>query len=247
MTKPETEIGGENRRFPATSWSIVAGARDKGSAEYKRALERLTRLYWKPVYCLIRRSWGQSNEEAKDLTQEFFVSVVLEGGLIDKFTPQRGSFRAFLKTAVTNFMRDAAKAAGRQKRGGDARTLSLQITDFDIGEIIPDAHALSPEEVFDEAWKNLVLARAVEVTEQRLRSEGKEVYFEIFKRYDLSADSKDLSYKVLGEQLGLSADTVKNYLTRAREVFRDAVSKVICDYVDNEQDLSIEMRELFGA
>lgn len=247
MTKPDTDIGGQGRQFPATSWSIVAGARDKGSDEYRRALERLTRLYWKPVYCLIRRSWSKGNEEAKDLTQEFFVSVVLEGDLIHKFTPQRGSFRAFLKAAVTNFMRDAAKAAGRQKRGGDARTLSLQIDDFDIDEIIPDEHTLTPEEVFDEAWKNLVLARAVELTEQRLRSEGKEIYFEIFRRYDLSADSKDLSYRVLGEQLGLNADTVKNYLTRAREVFRDAVSKVVCDYVDNERDLSIEMRELFGA
>jgi RNA polymerase sigma factor (sigma-70 family) len=223
--------------------SILTHARTSDSPEHERALERLVNLYWKPVYCLIRHSWRKSNEEAKDLTQDFFTQMVLEGSLVDDFAG-RSSFRAFLKKSVNNFMKNAAQAEKCQKRGGDARRISLSMADFDMGELLPDAQSLTPEQVFDKAWKRVVLAQAMDLLEQRLRADGKEVYFRVFERYDLNSDA---SYKEVGDAFGLDADTVKNYLTRARQEFRQALMDVVADYVGNDKDLSLEIAELFGV
>jgi RNA polymerase sigma factor (sigma-70 family) len=246
MDRVETSIGGAGRRFPSTSWAMLRNARDAESPDRTAALQRLASLYWKPVYCFIRRAWKKGNEDAKDLTQEFFLTAVLQGEFITRFAPERGSFRAFLKAAVTNFLRDAAKTAGRTKRGGGASILRLDITDLELADVVPDADARTPEQVFDEAWRSQVLGQAAEIVEQRLRAEGRAISFEVFKRYDLDSGAGDASYKTIGDAMGLSPDVVKHHLIRAREEFRYAVTDVVSEFVDNETDLSLEIDCLLG-
>jgi RNA polymerase sigma factor (sigma-70 family) len=247
MDRPETHIGGAARAFPETSWSVVARLRDRGSEERPRLLQRLIADYWKPVYCLVRHAYARTNEDAKDLTQEFFLLEVVDGTLLDHFDPDRGNFRAFLKGALSNFMKRAARDAGRQKRGGGARPLSLELDAPDLGEIVPDARALTPEQLFDRAWKRVVLARAVRLLEQRLRARGHEASFEVFRRYELEPEGSDVSYRSVGKALDLTPDTVKNCLTRAREEFTNAVADVVTEYVGAEGDLSGELEDLFRA
>jgi len=245
MDKPETQIGGGARAFPSTSWSVVARLRDRASEERPRLLQRLIADYWKPVYCLVRHSYAKTNEDAKDLTQEFFLLEVVEGALLDHFDPDRGNFRAFLKGAVANFMRRTTRDAGRQKRGGGVRPLSLELQAPDLAEIVPDGRALTPEQLFDRAWKRVVLARAVRLLEQRLRARGQEACYEVFRRYELEPEGPDVSYRSVGKALDLTPDTVKNHLTRARDEFTHAVSSVVAEYVGAEADLSAELDDLF--
>ena len=235
----ETSLGQGQSQFPSTVWDVL----DKGA---DAELNSLANRYWRPVYRFVRSVWKQPIEDAKDLTQEFFLHAILEGSLLDRFEPERGSFRAFVKTAVRNFLLDADKAAGRIKRGGAARTVPLEMEDFDLSEIVPDAHALPPEQLYDAAWRNSVLARALDVARRRLEGEGKGLYFEVFRRYDLEGGEPAPGYREIGEALGLTVDTVKNYLTRARTEFRDAVLETVCDTVDSEQDLAGELEALFG-
>lgn len=245
MSQFETDMGGAAQRFPDTSWSILGRLRGKDPEERRQALQRLVHHYWKPVYCVIRRSWNRPNEEAKDLTQEFFVSVVMEGPLLQKYAPDRGSFHVYLKAAITNFMRDAVKTEGRKKRGGDAKILSLDFSEAE--DSIPAGKSLTPEQVFDLAWKNVVFAKALELVEQKLKSEGKQAYVEAFKRYELQRDGPALSYREVGAAMGLAETTVQNYLTRVREELRRAVIEVVTDYVESRQELSEEIRWLFQA
>lgn len=244
---PETEMGGAERQFPKTSWSVLVQARDGDSTEGRRALERLLSLYWKPVYCVIRNVWSKGNEDAKDLTQEFFAQAFLAGSLLQNYLPERGRFRAYVKAAVMNFLKDDAKAAGRWKRGGGARVFPLEGADFDPDQVLADPNATSPEHKFDAAWKNFVLARALEVARERLHGEGKDQYFEVLRRYDLEPDAAGATYQTVGHALDLSSDTVKNYLTRARRELRDAVLQVVGDTVGSEEDLAQEMEALFGS
>jgi RNA polymerase sigma factor (sigma-70 family) len=242
----ETRIGGQGGSFPTTRQSVLASLGDLAPAGRDRDLERLISLYWKPVYCLIRRSGARSNEDAKDLTQEFFVRVVLEGSLAERYTPDKGSFRAYLKTSVRNFLRNEHRDGSRQKRGGDATPLALQIRDIDLTEVLPDAHARPPEELFDAAWRSVVLGKAVQLLQERLAAEGKPEVFDVFQRYDLEGDGAAASYDSVGQALGISPVTVKNHLTRAREDFRTAVRSVVCATVADPKNLSAELRELFG-
>jgi RNA polymerase sigma factor (sigma-70 family) len=247
MSIPETQTGGEARSFPATSWTVVARLRDRSSAERRELLERLIADYWKPVYCLVRQSWARSNEDAKDLTQSFFLNEVVEGSLLERYDPDRGNFRSFLKGALAAFLRRSDRDAGRQKRGGDARVLRLDVGDADLSRLVPDAQALTPEQLFDRAWKRVVLDRAVRLLEKRMRSMGREPYFDVFRRYDLEGSDTGASYKSVGAALGLEPDTVKNYLTRAREEYMSAVREIVGEYVEDPEQVSRELDTLFEA
>ncbi len=239
----ETRIGGPTGSFPSTRQSILAALGNIRPDTRDRELERLISLYWKPVYCLIRSCGPRSNEDAKDLTQDFFTRVVLEGTLTERYTPDKGSFRAYLKTSVRNFLRNEHRDANRLKRGAP---LALEFGEVDLLALVPDAQALPPDQVFDASWRTVVMGKAVQILQERLATQDKCVLFDVFRRYDLEEDGAQASYESIGRSLGIGADAVKNHLTRAREEFRKAVRDVVCATVADPNNLSAELRELFG-
>lgn len=246
MGMTDTETGGPGMPFPSTVWSRITQADPEGRRAGAVDLEKLIGRYWKPVYTFIHRSWAKKSEDAKDLTQQFFLEDVLERGLLDRYEPDRGSFRAFLKGALGNFMGHAAERTSAQKRGGHLKVLSLEGLAEETADLLPDAKALSPDRLFDETWKRVVLETATQRVQERCRQDGKEIVYEVFKRYDLEPETPEVSYKTLGESLQLSPDTVKNHLTRARDLYLAAVSDVVRETVRNPEELSRELRELFG-
>src|SRR5262245_39840764 len=87
--------------FATTQWSVVLQAGGQ-SAEASAALEKLCRAYWFPLFAFIRRK-GHSEEDAKDLTQQFFVRL-LERNDFQTVDARKGKFRTFLLTAATHFL-----------------------------------------------------------------------------------------------------------------------------------------------
>lgn len=247
MSDPQTEIGGSERQLPTTSHTRLASIRGGDPARRDAELERLVRLYWKPVYVLVRRARTATNEDAKDLTQDFFAEVVLSEGFAERYTPERGSFRSYLKGALRNFLSRRTRDDSREKRGGHVRISSLQIRDSDLQDILPDDQSIRPEEVFDAAWRGVVLARAADHLKERLTAQGKAGYFEVFRRYDLEPVEGRTSYETVARELSISVDDVKNYLTRSREEFRGSVRAVLCESVGSPEDLSAEWDALFGV
>ena len=247
MDDPQTEIGGNGRQLPVTSHTALASIRSGDPQRRDAELERLVQLYWKPVYSLIRRAWAATNEDAKDLTQDFFATVVLQANFAERYTQARGSFRGYLKGALRNFLSKRSRDDSREKRGGGVRVTSLTIRDSDLEEVLPDDQALRPDEIFDSAWRTVVLDRATRLLGERLEAQGKRLYFEVFKRYDLETVDGATSYDSIAKDLRISVDDVKNYLTRSREEFRNAVRSILCESVGSPEDLSQEWEALFGG
>ncbi|HET9480243.1 MAG TPA: sigma-70 family RNA polymerase sigma factor, partial [Candidatus Polarisedimenticolia bacterium] len=111
--------------FPTTHWSAVAGTRSEDPNERARSFGTLVAAYWKPVYKYIRVRWRKSDEDARDLTQEFFA-LAFEKRFFAPFDPARARFRTFLRTCLEGFLANQDKAARRLKRGGATTTLSLE-------------------------------------------------------------------------------------------------------------------------
>jgi len=242
----ETEIGGAERSFPVTSWTLLEQVRAKRDAGGEGA-RRLIELYWKPVYCFVRRSWSRSNEDAKDLTQEFFTSMVLEGALLDQYTPSRGGFRPFLKASVTNFLLQARRDGAALKRGGGVTLMSLSGAEQEYADLVPDEAAITPEQAFDRAWERGVLARAVERLERRLQGDGKRAVWDVFRRIELAPRGQAPSYKDVAQALGISPDAVKNHLTAARKLFLQAAKEAVAEHAEGPEDLARELDQLFGS
>ena len=88
--RDQTDMGGTRGAFLTTHWSLIEGVKD-GSGRDGALIELLLRTYWKPVYCYLRRK-GYGNEQAKDLTQDFFLSQLVLLVLLDR----RKSWNMFL-------------------------------------------------------------------------------------------------------------------------------------------------------
>jgi len=116
-TKPsrDTSLGGDGDRFPETGGDIRSLLGQDPSR-----LELLCRRYWKPVYAYVRIAWSKGNEDAKDLTQAFFLWL-MEGETLARYDAEKGGFRAYLKTLLKRFVGHEERALQRLKRGGDAR------------------------------------------------------------------------------------------------------------------------------
>jgi len=232
------------RQFPDTSWSAILRLRDSSSPEYGRSMARLAELYWRPVYCVIRHSWSRTTDEAKDLTQEFFAAVVLDRELFRTVAPERGSFRALVHTALNNFLCNQARDAGRQKRGG-----GTHIVPFDAG--LPEvdavaAGATTPEALFDAAWNDAVLSRALAAVQASLAETGRADWFEAFRRYDLEG-TPGLTYETLAGELGWTVRKLRRVLTDARAELRTIATRLVREYVDSPEELRAELKALLGG
>jgi hypothetical protein len=111
--------------FPTTRWTLVVAAADLQRKEARSALVSLCEGYWYPLYAYVRRR-GYPDDQAQDLTQQFFMRV-LEGRYLDRADPDKGRFRAFILTSLKFFLSDEADRDRAQKRGGGT-VLSLEIS-----------------------------------------------------------------------------------------------------------------------
>lgn len=242
----DTKIGGAGGRFPTTRRSAILGVQGDDAEERRRSFDTLVAAYWKPVYKYVRFKWRKSSEDAKDLTQGFFLRV-MERDFVAPYDPSKGRFRTFLRTCLDGFLANEHKAAGRQKRGGEVVHLSLEFeqAEGEISRIDPPAPG-SIDDYFDEEWARSVLELSVAALEQECARRGKDVAYQVFEAYDLAEDDKP-TYADLAVRLGLPATQVTNHLAFARRELRRLVLETLRDITATDREFRAEARALLGV
>ncbi len=243
MSNTETAMGGGQREFPSTCWTLIRQARGPD----REPLQRLIQLYWKPAYCYIRAAGRRSIEDAKDLVQDFFTRL-LERKDWEKLDPARGSFRGFLKRALKNFMIDASRHDEARRPRAGAVLFQFE----DCRDLMIEAGA-DPEDVFDREWIQELLHASIRALEEHLRSEGVPQVFEVFRLYCLGGGgettrfikgappaSETPTYAEVAAKLGLRESDVRKRLSRARALLRDILLEQIRNYADGEEDVRAE-------
>lgn len=243
----DTKIGGAARRFPTTRWSAVVAARSGDAGERRRAFEALIAAYWKPVYKYVRARWGKSNEDAKDLTQEFFTRLI-EKEFLESYDPAKARLRTFLRVCVDGLVANEEKAARRLKRGGGASILPL---DFEAAEselacVAPPAPG-AVEEFFEKEFVRSLFALAVEQLRAECEAKGKARHFRLFERYDLEDHERQQTYQQLAGEFGIAVTDVTNYLAYARREFRRIALEKLREMSGSEEEFRREARALLGA
>lgn len=238
----DTAMGGGGA-FPQTRLSAVEKLRGTES-DRLQARETLVALYWKPVYKHLRIKWRKSNEDAKDLTQAFFVRS-MEKNFFDKYDPSRARFRTFLRTCLDGFVANEETASNAQKRGGDAVFLPL---DFHQAEAELALSRSSPEECFDKEWIRSLFSAALADLKSLCEASGRQRQYRLFEIYDIDRDpDRKLTYSTLAEEFGIAATDVTNYLAWARREFRKLVLERLREVTGSETEFRSEARRLFGV
>lgn len=245
----DTGIGGPGGgRFPATRHSAVLAAQSADLIERERGLAILVETYWKPAYKYLRVRFGESNEDAKDLTQGFFTRAI-EKDFFAGYDPARGSFRTYLRTCLDRYVANEKKAAGRAKRSPGTPLIPL---DFDgaEGEISRQVPAgeQTLEQYFHAEWVRTLFSLAVDKLREECALRGKDLPYRVFERYELDRDPDEkLTYERLASEFGIPATQVTNFLAFARREFRRIVLEKLREITANDHEFREEARSLLGV
>lgn len=214
------------------------------SVDSRGALERLCEAYWNPVFSFIRRS-GHDQDNAQDLTQEFFARMV-EKNYLDIADPERGRFRSFLLTAVKHFLANQRDRAHALKRGGGENPVQLDEAIADDSRTSPGTRSDTPESLFERRWAVSLLERAMAKLRAEFASPDRARQFERLVPF-LNRDSSGERYDALSEQLGISAGALRVLVHRMRRRYRDLVRAEIAETVATPEDIDDEIRFLMAV
>jgi len=234
-------------RFSTTRWSVVLSCADSGieSAAAHDALSELCKTYWRPIFAYICRR-GHSIQDAEDLTQDFFASL-LQGPLLRRADPERGRFRSLLLKALQDFLGHATEKRDAYKRGGGVKFVSWDDWMAEAPSqlsISPQAlNSWSPEQLFDLRWAATVVEQALRRLREECQSRRRLRLFETLSLY-LTTDRADVSYHNLGATLGITESAVKKQLHNLRRRYRWLICEQVAQTVENRNDVEGEIRHL---
>ena len=232
----------EAGQFTTTHWSLVLAAANRENEESNRALEKLCRAYWPPLYAYVRRRVGDTHE-AQELTQAFFERVLEKQYLADA-DPERGRFRAFLITAFKHFLSKEWEKAKAQKRGGGHVSFSLDFASHDC-EWSEPADELTAERIYERQWAVTLLNRVMNRLQREMERSGKGQQFQLLKGF--IGGSSSSSYTAVAAELGINDSAARMAASRLRGRYRELLREEIAQTVSSEEDIDSEVKCLFAT
>jgi len=230
--------------FVTTHWSVVQTAGKEDTTRARAALEKLCQTYWYPLYAYVRRR-GYSPEDAKDLTQGFFLRLLEQRSLANA-NPNLGRFRSFLLGALNHFLITEWKKSQSQRRGGGRQILSLDWAAAERRFDLEPADHATPDKAFDKQWATALLDEVLRQLEDEYRSEQKSELFETIKQ-TLTGPRESQPYAPLARQLGMNEGALRVAVHRLRKRYRALLQAEVANTVTAPEDAKEEMAFLFQA
>lgn len=232
---------GRGDLFPETSRTMI---RDlcMGGERGAAALERFAGRYYRPTRAYIA-AIVLDKTMVDDLTQKFFTTKVLDGGLLAKYNPKLGRLRPFLKQSVRFFLIDEQRAAKADILGTPAVRPDSHNPDWDVvvRELSP-----APDEAFHREWVRALVAEALATIEELCRSKGQEQHLKLFRGRHLDPSGRIPSWRELGAPVGLSEKDARTRAETAARHFRNAVWNILVDELGSEEAAEEELATLFS-
>ncbi len=220
--------------YQTTRWSLVQMAGDEG-VDGRNALGQLLEVYRPVIESRFRRE-HIDGVTAEDLCQEFFVRAI-QDDFFSKARSEKGSLRAYLKTAVERFVLNQKRNSLTEKRGSGAR----HETEEELVDVASSQER--PDQNFDRLWAQGILNEAL----KRLRNEdlkkGKVDLFDALAPF-LSEDADRKDYVEIAARFQTRPNTIAVAVSRLRDRFQKAVRTLVADTVSDSGQLDDELSYL---
>jgi RNA polymerase sigma-70 factor (ECF subfamily) len=202
-------------------------------------------MYWKPVYCYLRRK-GYDNERAKDLTQDFFHEVVLNRDLVGRADAGKGRFRSFLLHALNQYLINQNREARAQKRIPREKLIPLDAIDLpDLPQAITESSA---EDTYHYAWLSSLLERVITQVRTGCCEEGMENHWTLFHEHVLKpilGGGPASSLASLCQEHGIDdPKKASNMIVTVKRRFRSALLEYVRGTVLSKDQADEELNDL---
>jgi RNA polymerase sigma factor (sigma-70 family) len=229
--------------FTTTHWSVVLEAQGESPAA-QEALEKLCRIYWRPIFAFLRRQ-GVRPDEAEDITQGFFAQL-LERRSLDAVRKERGRLRSYLLGALKYFVTDEQRRAMAIKRGKGQRLISLDELRAERRIEIEPADPMTAEMIYERRWALTVLERVLSRLKDEYHSAGNAALFDSLKEL-LPDEPGSPSQAEIAVRLGLTENAVRQAFYRFRQRYQALLRDEIANTVATPGDIADELRHLIAV
>jgi RNA polymerase sigma factor (sigma-70 family) len=238
--------GGPQKRavaFTTTHWSVVLEAQGESPAA-QEALEKLCRIYWRPIYSFLRRQ-GIRPEEAEDLTQGFFA-LLLERRDLDAVRKEKGRLRSYLLTSLKHFLASEQRRALAIKRGKGQRLVPLEELSANERIEMEPADALSADRLYERRWASSLMEQVLRRLKDEYRAAGNAALFDWLKQL-LTDEPGAPSRAEIAARLGMTENAVWQALHRFRHRYQVLLREEIGHTVAIASDIEDELRYLLSV
>ena len=251
-SSPHTSGGSDGGgSFPHTRWTLIAGVQQNEDVQLKeRALSELCRIYWYPIYVVLRKK-GCSPQDAEDLTQELFARM-LKHESFSRANPELGKLRTYLLTNATRLATEMWRKKSAAKRGSGQASISIDAETAEEKFLQLPAAESTPESLFDKRWAMALLKEVELRMAKEYESRGKGEAFEILKPC-LAGNTTDQhgerGYAGIAKTLGISVPALRAQIFRLREKFRKLTREEVAATLTDptEEQVNNEMQHLYSA
>ncbi len=229
--------------FTTTHWSVVLEAQSESPAA-QEALEKLCRVYWRPIYSFVQRQ-GIAPEEAEDVTQAFFADL-LEHKSLTAVRKEKGRFRSYLLGALKYFLADERRRAMAIKRGKGQRLIPLEELSADERTEMEPADPVTAEQIYERRWASTVLEHVLGLLKNEYVVAGNAALFDSLKQL-LPDEPGSPSQADIAVQLGITANAVRQAFHRFRQRYQLLLREEIAHTVATPGDVEDELRHLIAV
>jgi RNA polymerase sigma-70 factor (ECF subfamily) len=234
---------GSGIAFTTTHWSVVLQAQGESPAA-QEALEKLCRIYWRPIYSFVRRQ-GVGSAEAEDITQGFFAQL-LERRSFDAVRKEKGRLRSYLLGALKYFLADEQRRAMAIKRGKGQRLISLDELRAEEQIEMEPADPVTAEMIYERRWALTVLERVLSRLKDEYCAADNVALFDSLKEL-LPDEPGSPSQAEIAARLGMTENAVRQAFYRFRQRYQSLLREEIAQTVATPGDIEDELRHLIAV
>ncbi|HEU0275567.1 MAG TPA: hypothetical protein VFQ83_13665 [Candidatus Udaeobacter sp.] len=158
---------------------------------------------------------------------------------------QKGRLRTFLLGSLQNFLFNEYDRARALKRGGGREIVSIE-------EHLPEAEAamlatahLSDAGCYDLVWASTIVSRAWQSLQSAFMAEGKAEWLEELRPFVAGGSVKPLNQDEAAARLGVPIATLRTWLSRLRQRYRESLRMEVANTVSNPCDIDGELKHLY--
>lgn len=207
--------------FPATRWTLLGRAREQNERG-EVARKEFAEIYRRPIVDFLLAS-VRDPALADDLTQEFFRRLSATGSVFESAEALKGSFRAFLVTALRNLVTDDHRKHARH----DARQTHPDQREDGGWDRMALAGFRPAEAAFHSAWVEATLREALSEVREICVRKRQQIHLELFEARYIRSEDTNPSWEELGTPHGLEPKAARERAETVARHFRIVLRRML--------------------